>query len=177
MTQTYAYCTSITLSKEHLKECYEQSVAVDITIMHYKRAIISLLFGLCLLMFNLVSEYLAFFVITLGVLEVFGTRYQKIWWLWRQMMAKSYKSKVTILVNEVGINNRSKHVDQTIQWVSMTAIEKTELGLIIRHPKGVSYLCNSCLDYTAIGYIVNRGNVEVRGSRLEVKVKAVRAAG
>ncbi|MFT5708794.1 MAG: hypothetical protein ACI9ES_003098 [Oceanospirillaceae bacterium] len=156
MTQAYFYSTTFTLSKAYLSECYEQSVVIDVSILKYKRAIISLLFGLSLLMFNLVSDYIAFFVISLGVLETFSTHYRKTWWLWRQMFGKSYKSEVTMLVNEVGINNSSIHVNETIKWQSITAIDKTELGLIIRHSAGVNYLSNSCLDDSAAQYIVSQ---------------------
>ncbi len=164
MLEGYSYSTTFTLSKAHLSECFEQSVAVDISIMDYKRAIISLLFGTCLLVFNLASEYIAFFVITLGILEVFSTHYRKTWWLWRQMFGKSYKSKVTMLVNEIGINNSSDYVNKTIEWQSITALEKTELGLIIRHAKGANYLSNSCLDELAIEYIDSQ--VAVHGKEL-----------
>ncbi|EPJ46485.1 MAG: hypothetical protein OFPII_20280 [Osedax symbiont Rs1] len=163
MSEAYSYSTTFTLSKAHLSECFEQSVAVDISIMDYKRAIISLLFGACLLIFNLVSEYIAFFVMTLGILEVFSTHYRKTWWLWRQMFGKSYKSKVTMLVNGIGINNSSEYVNKTIQWQSIAALEKTELGLIIRHSKGANYLSNSCLNEPAIEYIVNQ--VAVHGEK------------
>ncbi len=156
MSDNYSYTTVFTIDKAHLIECYEQSVAVDFTILKYKRAIISLLFGVALLVLKLVSDYIAFFVISLGILEVFSTRYRKTWWLWRQMIGKSYNSKVTLLVDANGIKNHSNHVDQTIDWKSVTAVDKTAAGIIIRHAKGVSYLSNSCLDDVTIDYICNK---------------------
>lgn len=160
MTEDYSYRTTFILSKDHLGECYEQSVVVDRSIMIYKRGIISLVFGICLLVFNLVSDYIAYFVVALGILEICSTRYRKTWWLWRQMLGKSYKSEVTMLVDADGINNHSDYVDENIQWQSITAVEKTPLGLIIRHSKGASYVSNSCLDDQAAAYIVDR--VEVK---------------
>ncbi len=153
MIQAYSYSTTLTLSKAYLTECYEQSVAEDIPITQYKRAIISLVFGACLLVFNLVSDYLAFFVIAIGVLEIFSTHYRKTWWLWRQMMGKSYKSKVSLLVNDMGINNSSNYVNETIQWHSIKALQQTDLGLIVRHAKGASYLSLSTLDESAVEFI------------------------
>ncbi|MEH6442868.1 MAG: YcxB family protein [Oceanospirillaceae bacterium] len=150
MKKAYSYSSTFTLNKAYLSECYEQSVVVDVSILKYKRAIISLLFGACLLVFHLVSDYIAFFVISLGVLEVFSTHYRKTWWLWRQMFGKSYNSEVTVLVNEVGINNSSKHVNETVEWQSITAIDKTNLGFIIHYSKGTSYLSKSCLDEHAV---------------------------
>jgi len=105
---------------------------------------------------NLVSDYLAFFVIALGVLEVFSTHYRKTWWLWRQMFGKSYKSKVTLLVDAQGINISSTHVNNTIEWASISELEKTELGLIVRYPKGSDYLSLSTLDSTAREYILTQ---------------------
>lgn len=156
MSEGFSYSTTFSLNKAHLIECYEQSVDVDHSILKYKRAIISLLFGAALLVLKLVSDYIAYFVISLGILEVFSTRYRQTWWLWRQMMGKSYNSEVTLLIDENGINNRSFHVDQTISWQSVTAIDKTALGLIVRHEKGVNYLSNSCLDESAVDYVSNK---------------------
>ncbi len=163
MTADYSYTKTFTLSKEYLSECYDQSVAIEITILTYKRAIISLVFGICLLVFKLVSDYLAFLVISFGILEVFSTRYAKTWWLWRQMLGKSYKSTVTMLINDAGINISSMHVDETIEWQSVTAIDKTQLGLIVCHPKGSNYLSNSFLDEATIDYMFSKTKVESKG--------------
>ncbi|MEM5527483.1 YcxB family protein [Gammaproteobacteria bacterium AS21] len=160
MTADYSYTKTFTLSKEYLSECYDQSVAVEITILTYKRAIISLVFGICLLVFKLVSDYLAFLVISFGILEVFSTRYAKTWWLWRQMLGKSYKSTVTMLINDAGINISSMHVNETIEWQSVSAIDKTQLGFIVRHPKGSHYLSNSFLDEATIDYMFSKTKVE-----------------
>jgi hypothetical protein len=65
-------------------------------------------------------------VIAIGVLEIFSTHYRKTWWLWRQMMGKSYKSKVSLLVNDMGINNSSNYVNETIQWHSIKALQQTD---------------------------------------------------
>ncbi|NQZ31570.1 MAG: YcxB family protein [Oceanospirillaceae bacterium] len=160
MTDTYSYSTSFIISREHLSECFEQSVEVDKSIMAYKRAIISLVFGACLLAFNLVSDYLGFFVMALGVLEVFSTRYKKTWWLWRQMFGKSYKSKVTLLVDAQGINNSSTHVNTMIEWSQISEISQTQLGLIVRHTKGSNYLSLSCLDDAVVDYMLAQVNTD-----------------
>jgi hypothetical protein len=156
MAQEYSYTTTFTLTREYLTECFEQSVAVDRSIIRYKRAIISLAFGVSLLVFKLVTDYIAFFVIALGVLEVFSIHYRKTWWLWRQMFGKSYKSKVTMLVNDIGINNTSTDVNETILWADINAVEKTSLGMIIRHAKGANYLSNGCLDESVTEYIMQQ---------------------
>ncbi len=104
----------------------------------------------------MISKYIAYFVISLGALEVFSTRYHKTWWLWRQMLGKSYKSKVTIHVDEEGINTCSQHVNETIKWQDITEIKQTVLGMIIRYPKGTSYLSNSNLDDVSVEYIVQQ---------------------
>ena len=160
MTDTYSYSTTFKLTREHLSECFEQSVVVDNSIMAYKRAIISLVFGIWVLIFKLVSDYLAFFVISLGVLEVFSTYYKKTWWVWRQMFGRSYKSQVTLLIDAQGINNRSEHINETIQWSEISALKKTELGFILHHPKGVNYLSLSYLDSTAIDYVLAQVNLD-----------------
>lgn len=154
MSERYSYQAKITLDKAHLTECYQQSVAVDHSIMRYKRAIISLVFGLSLLIFELVTDYIGFFVLCLGVLEVFSIHYHQTWWLWRQMLGKSYNSEVTMLIDEKGIHNQSIHVEQSMLWEDVNEIEKTPLGIIIRHSKGVNYLSESSLDDEAIEYVL-----------------------
>jgi len=160
MTEDYSYTKTFTLSKEYLSECYDQSVVVDTSILAYKRAIISLTFGICLLVFKLASDYLAYFVISLGILEVFSTRYAKTWWLWRQMLGKSYKSTVTMLINGTGITIGSMHVDEVIEWQGISTIDKTGLGFIVRHAKGSNYLSNSFLDAVSIDYMFSKIDVE-----------------
>ena len=156
MTETYSYSTTFTLSKAYLSECYEQSVVQDPSMMKYKRAAVWLVIGIGLQVSALVSEYIAYFVISLGALEVFSTRYHKTWWLWRQMLGKSYKSKVTVLINDAGINTCSQYVNERVEWQDITEIEKTTQGLIIRYAKRTSYLSNSYLDDVALEYIAQQ---------------------
>lgn len=158
MTDTFSYSTTFTIDKAHLTECFEQSVEVDTSIMQYKRAIISLVFGITLLVFELVSDYIAFFVVSLGILEVFSTRYRKTWWLWRQMLGKSYKSEVNMTIDDAGIHNKSSHVEQHIPWDKVTKVDQTQEGLIIRHDKGASYLSNRCLSDQAIAFITAKSD-------------------
>lgn len=156
MSDTYSYQTTFTLSKEYLNECYDQSVAQDPSLMKYKRTVFWLIIGLALQVSDLVSDYIAWFVISLAVLEVFSIRYHKTWWLWRQMLGKSYKSKVSISIDESGINTQSQHVDNRIEWHNVTELEKTSAGLIVRHNKGIGYLSGSYLDEVAVEYIVQQ---------------------
>ncbi|MGB1239301.1 MAG: YcxB family protein [Pseudomonadales bacterium] len=156
MSDLFHYSHTFTLTRDYLSECYDQSVVVDRSIVRYKRALITLVFGAALLLLELVTDSIAFFVLALGVLEVFATRYHKTWWLWRQMLGKSYKSTVTIDFDDKGVRTRSVHVDQHIAWADVTAVEETSAGFILRHDKGSNYVSKSTLDEAALAFLAAR---------------------
>jgi len=156
MTSEFSYSTKFTLDKAHLAECFDQSVVVDKSIMAYKRGITTLVFGIVLLYMQVTVDYISWFVISLGILEVVSTYYRKSWWLLRQMIGKSSNSEVTLIIDQLGVTTESVHVNSVLEWPKVTAVEKTELGVILRHSDGVNYLSNSYLSAEAIDFILSQ---------------------
>lgn len=156
MTTEFSYTTKFKLDKTHLAECFDQSVVVDKSIMAYKRGITTLVFGMVLLYMQVTVDYISWFVISLGVLELFSTYYRKSWWLLRQMIGKSSNSEVTLIIDQQGVTTESVHVNTVLQWQKINAVEKTELGVILRHSDGVNYLSNSYLSAEAIDFIFSQ---------------------
>ncbi|NRA61692.1 MAG: YcxB family protein [Psychrobium sp.] len=152
MSKSFSYTTSFILDKAHFSECYDQS-ATKITIKHFRKAAIIALVGLILLFVVGTNNYAAFFVIVLAAVEVLGIKYKKTWWLWRQMLSKASNHQVELLVDKKGITTSSFHVNSELFWSDVNSVDKTELGLLVRHQGGINYLSNSYLSDECIEFI------------------------
>lgn len=156
MTTEYSYTTKFKLDKAHLEECFDQSVVVNNSIMAYIRGFSGLMFGIVLLYLQVTVDYISWFVISLGIIELCSTYYRKSWWLLRQMIGKSINSEVTLIIDQQGVTTESIHVNSVLEWHKVSAVEKTELGLILRHSYGLNYLSNSYLSDEAIDFILSK---------------------
>ncbi len=136
--------TTYKLDKAHFQECFEQS-ASPVTRKDYLRA--AVLGGLGVALFFVEAEhyYIPFFIFCLGVLELLSIKYRKTWWVWRQLMGKSGNQNVELTIDQKGILIKSKHVNNQINWSSITELKKTPKGLILHHQGGANYLSNSHL--------------------------------
>lgn len=154
MNSKFSYTTAFMLDKAHFSECFDQSVVVDHSIRAYYKALILLVLGLILLFVVGTNNYAAFFVVALSALEALSTYYRKTWWLWRQMLSRASNSKITLIIDDRGVTTQSFHVNNLLAWQSVTAIKKTELGILIHHQKGVNYISDSCLAAEAIDFVL-----------------------
>jgi len=139
------YKTSFTLDKAYFQECFEQSAVIEPGIQAYKKAIAIASVGALLVLFTEVNDYAAWFIFCLGVLEAVSTHYRKPWWVTRQMLSRASKSQVELIINDEGIFTKSRFDQVDIPWSSIAGIESTELGWLIKHQKGRTYLSNSHL--------------------------------
>ncbi|NMD53901.1 YcxB family protein [Shewanella sp. DNRA4] len=152
MTTPYCYSTTYILDKAHFDECYTQSVKPDPTLKPYYKAIGFGLIGIALI-FADVSLYLAYFFVGLGVIEALNVKYNKAWWLMRQMMSKAANNEVTLIVDEQGIHTKSRYVNAQILWTDIYRIVQTDKGFLITHKTGTSYISNRSLDNACIAFI------------------------
>jgi hypothetical protein len=142
------------LDKAHLQECFEES-ASPLTKNDYKLMMFFAAVGGLVLFIENEYYYVAFFMITLAIVEFFSLKYRKTWWVWRQLLGKSGNSTVTVTIDEQGISSQSLHVNAKILWTEVESIEETDKALIIRHAGGSSYLSKSHLSDEAILFITN----------------------
>jgi len=149
MATPFTYSTNFVLDKDHFNECYEQSINAP---RGNTKAIIFILLGGGLLFLS-DSPYLAWFLIALGILELFSNRYHQAWWVLRQMLSRASKSTVTITLDEQGITTQSHYFASQTPWNEFTKIEDTEKGYLLFTKKGKSYLSKKHLSTQAQEFI------------------------
>jgi hypothetical protein len=145
MSESFSQSITFTLDKAHFIECFEQS-APAIQAKDFRKAIFIGLLGVALMFIKSDDYYIAYFLIALGIIEVFSVQYRKAWWVWRQLLSKAANSKVKLIINEQGITTESLHINNEILWRDIIAINKTKLGLLLSHKAGVNYISNSVIN-------------------------------
>lgn len=149
MATPFSYSTNFVLDKDHFNECYEQSMNAP---KSNTKAIVFIIIG-ALLLFLSNSAYLAWFLIALGILELFSNRYHQAWWVLRQMLSRASRSTVTITFDEQGISTKSPYFASQTPWDEFTKIEDTEKGYLLFTKKGKSYLSKKHLSTQAQEFI------------------------
>ena len=152
---TFSYQTSFVLNKDYFNECYEQSTTENNTKKNNNKAIILTLAGLTLLLLS-ANAYIGWFLIALGILEIFSNRYHQAWWVTRQMLSRASRSTVTITLNEHKIATQSPYLESHIPWAEISKITITDKGYLFHSAKGRSYLSKKYLSTSAQQFIAQK---------------------
>jgi hypothetical protein len=156
MSQPFSYSTTYELDKAHFQECFSESVVIVTPINAYKKSTVLTIAGMLLVLFTQMNPYAAWFVFALGILEAVSTYYRKPWWVMRQMLSKAAKGNVDLTIDEQGIVSKSFYASLTLLWSDVLFIEKTQLGWLIKHAKGRSYISNKNLSAAAIVFLTEK---------------------
>lgn len=159
MADSFSHTHTFTLDKQHFIECFEQTSRGDYSWKAYFKSMILLGFGIAVVLFTDINQYTAWFVFALGVLEVLSVRYQKPWWVTRQMLSKASNSEVTITIDEKSLTCKSAYIDSTVKWSDIKEIEITALGFVINDGKSRFYVANKGLSGEAISFINKKSRV------------------
>tara|TARA_B100000809_G_C15002656_1_gene482078 strand:- start:461 stop:952 length:492 start_codon:yes stop_codon:yes gene_type:complete len=160
MAQTFSYKTTYQLDKAHFQECYSESAIIPTSFHAYKKAMVLAIAGMLLVLFTQMNPYAAWFVFAVGILEAVSTYYQKPWWVMRQMLSKAAKGNVDLTIDEQGIVSKSFYATLTLLWSEMLLIETTQLGWLIKHAKGRSYISNQNLSEKAVLFLTEKLNCQ-----------------
>jgi hypothetical protein len=160
MPQPFSYSTRYQLDKAHFQECYSESAIIDTSFYAYKKSAVLIVAGILLVLFSQMNPYAAWFVFSLGILEAVSVYYQKPWWVMRQMLSKAAKGEVELTIDDKGINSKSFYASLSLQWEDVLTIETTELGWLIKHEKGRSYISNSTLSEEATTFLTEKLNCQ-----------------
>ncbi len=144
------------LDKDYFNECFEQSVTIDYSWRAYAKAIFFALFGTSLLLITEVNPYAAWFVVGLGVVEALSVRYQKPWWVMRQMLGKTANSEVTLTLDEQQIRSQSFYNDSHIPWQNVNSLTQTAQGWLIVHNQGKHYISARFLSPQANDFLADK---------------------
>lgn len=143
------------LDREHFSECYDQSALINPPKkMRSKFIAALLLLGFIILIVSDLSVAVGLMFIGLAFLEYFSFKYQKPWWLSRQMWSKNSGNKITLHIDDEGIKIESLHQNQLFKWVDMQEVVETPEGIILKLENGgQSYLSKSSLNQEVIDFI------------------------
>ncbi len=145
LAQPLNYQSTFALDKTHFVECFEESVKPQTFSSLYTKAIVLIAIGAALVMFSELNPYAAWFIFSLGILEVVSTYYRKPWWVMRQMLSKVAKAEVTIEITDEYIRTYSFYNDNKMFYCDISNISATQKGWLISHKTGRHYISNRCL--------------------------------
>ena len=154
MTQAFSYKTTFILDKSHFSECYDESVEQQSFASLYGKGALLLLVGAGLVMFSELNPYGAWFIFSLGLLEMVSSYYRKGWWLARQMLSKVAKAEITLEITEDGIHIHSFYNDNMMQFSDIERLTATENGWLIIHHSNRHYISNRCLSESAKTFLL-----------------------
>ncbi|MFT5634943.1 MAG: hypothetical protein ACI89T_000374 [Cognaticolwellia sp.] len=146
MTSSFSYQTNFILDKSHFSECFDESVQAQTFISLYQKGALLVLVGAALVMFSELNPYAAWFIFSLGILEIVSSHYKKSWWVARQMLSKVAKAEVSLQINEESIHISSFYNDNNMQFSDIERLTPTDNGWLINHKGNRHYISNRCLD-------------------------------
>ncbi|MBA6223768.1 YcxB family protein [Colwellia sp. MB02u-18] len=153
MTQPFSYQTTFILDKSHFSECYDESVPAPTFVVLYRKGAFLLLIGALLVMFSELNPYAAWFIFSLGLLEVVSSRYKKAWWVARQMLSKVAKAEVSLKIDADSVHISSFYNDNKMKFSDIERITHTDQGWLISHNSFRHYISNRCLNASAQDFL------------------------
>ncbi|MCL2918981.1 YcxB family protein [Shewanella litorisediminis] len=145
---------SFILNRAHFEECFDESVT---PLTGPKRHIKTLGFGLMTfaLLASPLPSYVGWFFLGLTVLEFLSVRYQRTWWLWRQLMSRAAGNEVTVTLTDKLLITESLGQKRELAWDSLDAITPTARGFLLQRGRARQYLSASGLSPEALAFLTN----------------------
>jgi uncharacterized membrane protein len=143
------------LNREHLEECYDQSLPFSKT-RTPRFKLIALLVIIAVLILFLVEQQntLAFFLLALALVEFLSFHYRRAWWLTRQVWSKNSGNTIKLVIDDNGITTKSLYINNQLSWSDISNLDETEKGLMLTLKNGGSnYLSKANLNEQAIALI------------------------
>ncbi|MCC2616243.1 YcxB family protein [Aestuariibacter halophilus] len=156
MTSPFHYTTTYTLDKSHFSETYDQSVDTTQRGRRYLKSLIFVVIGVGLYYPPELSGYLGTFFVALGIVDALSVRFDKSWWLFRQMISKAANHDLTLTLDEQGVRTQSLQVDSQLLWTDIDRIQATEKGWLLHHGRGKYYLSNRCLSADGQAFLADK---------------------
>lgn len=143
------------LNRAHYEECFDESVT---PVSGWKPYIKTL--GFALMTFALLASplpaYLGWFFMGLTLVEFLSVRYQRTWWLWRQLMSRAANTEITLTLTEATLTTESSGQPHELRWDALDRISRTPKGYLLHQGKGRQYLSRSALSDEAAIFLEQR---------------------
>lgn len=137
------------LDRNYFSECFDESNQTPSGLIAYRKAGVLLIIAFGLSLTN-IDPYAAWFLLAMSTIEYLSVRYQRSWWIARQMLSRAAGSLIALTLDDSGISTTSQLSQQHTSWAEVANIEETERGFIITSPKGRSYLSKNSLTAGAL---------------------------
>lgn len=149
---TPSYSSDYRLDRDYFAECFDESKQPTGGFGPYRKACVLFIVALGLSMTE-INPYAPWFILAMGAVEFLSVRYQRSWWIARQMFTRAAGSQIKLTLNSTGIHTENPLYQQHIKWGEISAIEETKLGFIVQHPRGRNYLSKQALPAEAQVYL------------------------
>jgi hypothetical protein len=163
MTNPFSYQTTFILDKSHFSECFDESVQEQPFMRLYGKGAFLLAAGAGLVLFSELNPYAAWFIFSLGILELLSTKYRKAWWVARQMLSKVAKAEVNLEITEKSIHIWSFYNDIEMFFSDIELITPTHKGWLVSHHSIRHYLTNRCLSESAQAFLKAKSETKSSG--------------
>lgn len=147
--------TEFILDRQHLEECYDQSLPFTKNrTPRFKLMTFLILAAGLILLLGEQQNTLAFFLLALAVLELLSFRYRRAWWLTRQLWSRNSGNSIKLIIDDKGIKTQSLYNNSQLLWSDIDKVDETEKGLMLSLKKGpANYLSKANLNEQVIAFI------------------------
>ncbi|MDO6638866.1 YcxB family protein [Shewanella sp. 5_MG-2023] len=156
-TTTYSYSVEYILDRSHFEETFDESVVINTSPKRYLKSVAFLVAGFLMTITEL-SPYVAYFFIGLGAVEALQVRFNRAWWLMRQLISKSANNPVNLTIDDNGIHSKSTYIDHHLAWDDVYRIAETSQGFLLTTQLTKHYVSKRCLDDTCSDFIRKKMN-------------------
>ncbi|WP_163938376.1 YcxB family protein [Paraferrimonas sp. SM1919] len=146
------------LDQKYLEQCFDESLPYtksDKNRYIFAGTVFSV--GMLLLLFAGQYGHTAFILMGLACVELLSIRFKRTWWLWRQKMGKSYRTTVTLTIDEDGVASQTVHGKQRLTWSDIIKVEQTNQGFLLFKEKGAPFfIASEHINQQASDYLANK---------------------
>jgi len=154
-THAQSYLSEYRLDRDYFSECFDESKRRENGLSAYRKA--GLLFSVAAgLSLTDINPYAPWFFLAMATVEFLSVRYQRSWWIARQMFTRAAGSQIKLTLSDTGISTENPLYQQHIDWSEISSIQETQRGFIIVHPRGRSYLSKQALSTEARDYMLQQ---------------------
>lgn len=159
MSTPFHYQADFVLDRSHYEECFDESVPPKSGLKPYAKTLAFLFVGFALIPMPL-PYGIGYLFVALGLVEGLSVRFQRTWWLWRQLLSKAANNSATFEMDDEGIKIHSNFVNHQFTWQQIDAIEATSKGYLLKMGKGRTYISGRVLDDAAKAFMEHKATTK-----------------
>lgn len=128
------------LNREHLEECYDQSLPFSKNrTPRFKFITLLVAAAVLILLFGEQQDMLAYFLIALALVEFMSFRYRRAWWLTRQVWSRNSGNTIKLIIDDAGITTQSLYNNSQLLWSDLAEVSETEKGVMLVLKNGTTH--------------------------------------